>query len=127
MIDHAKLRTRSIGFRIREADFGILQALAERQHKSLAEWCRDNLVELADRPAGKPVEQALLAEVIALRTIVANLIYAFTGEGKVTREQMLAFVDRADKTKLRRAMEFLSQILQNGESGISVEPPQGLE
>jgi hypothetical protein len=51
------------------------------------ERCRDVLLELADHPIGKPIGQALLAEVIALRTIVANLIYSFTSEGKVTREQ----------------------------------------
>ncbi len=120
-------RSKSIGVKVSEADCATFQALAEREHKPLAEWCRDILLDLAGHPAGKPVEQALLAEVIALRTIVANLIYAFTREGKVTREQMLAFVDRADKTKLMRATELLSQILRNGESGISVEPPQGPE
>ena len=120
-------RSKSIGVKVSEADCTTLQALADREHKPLAEWCRDTLLHFVGHPAGKPVEQALLAEVIALRTIVANLIYAFTKEGKVTREQMLAFVDRADKTKLRRATEFLSQILGNGQSGISVEPPHGSE
>lgn len=53
---------------------------------------------------------------IALRTIVANVIYAFTAEGTVTAEQMRAFIERADGTKSKRAFEVLSQI------GHSVKP-----
>jgi hypothetical protein len=69
-----------MGVRLTEADYSRLQALADAQGKLVGEWCRDVLLEPADHPAGKPIEQALLAEVIALRTIVANLIYSFTSE-----------------------------------------------
>ncbi len=44
-----------------------------------------------------------------------------------SHEQMLAFIERADKIKLRRAMEFRSQILRNGGSGIFMEPPEDPE
>ena len=54
-----------------------------------------------------------MAEVIGLRTIVGNLVYAFTSDGKVTREQMAGIVERADSTKIKRAIEFLVQV-QNG-------------
>jgi hypothetical protein len=49
------------------------------------------------------------------------LIYTFTNDGKVTREQMAAFVERADKTKLRRAAELLSKVSANGTSAL-LEP-----
>jgi hypothetical protein len=47
------------------------------------------------------VEQTLLAEVIALRTIAAN--FHLGGEGKVTSEQLHAFIERADSTESKRA------------------------
>jgi hypothetical protein len=69
--------------------------------------------ELAKNPAGthRPTDQALLGEFIALRTIVANLVYALTDGGKVTAEQMRAFVERADQTKLKWATDLLSRFV----------------
>lgn len=115
-------RSNSIGVKVTEADFAMLQALAKKEGKPLAEWCRDALVEFARHPAGAPIEQALLAEVIALRTIVSNLIYTFGSDGKVTPQQMTAFIDRANKTKLNRAAEFLSEVHKRQESPVLEEP-----
>ena len=113
MQDRSQFRTKSIDVRVSESDFARLQTLAETSGKPLGEWCREVLLKVADHPTGTPVEQALLAEVIGLRTIVGNLVYAFTSDGKVTREQMASIVERADSTKIKRAVEFLVQV-QNG-------------
>ncbi len=112
-------RSKSIGVKVSEQDFATLQALAEREGKPLAEWCRDVLMQIARHPTGTPIEQALLAEVIALRTIVGNLVYALASDGKVTPQQMAAFIDRADKNKLKRAVEFLTQVQEGLEDPIS--------
>jgi uncharacterized membrane protein YebE (DUF533 family) len=99
-----RLRTRSIGVRVTEADFARLHALAEAQGKVLGEWARDALLALAQHPAGTAVEQTLLAEAVALRTVVAKLIFAFTSDGRVT------YMERADKVKLKRAIEILERL-----------------
>ena len=126
MPDRSLFLSKTIGVRVTEDDYASLQALAEAQGKPVGEWCRDVLLELARNPGGKPkpIDQALLAEVIALRTIVANLTYAFTSDGKVTREQMLAVIDRADKTKLKRAAELLAQVCRNGDPKIEPQGPE---
>jgi hypothetical protein len=122
MHDRSQLRTKSVGLRVTEPDYARLQSLADAHGQSLGEWCRDTLVAIANHPFGTPIEQALLSELIALRTIVANLVYAFTSEGKITRDQMTAFIERADKTKLKRATELLSKIRQNRTAQSNVEP-----
>jgi hypothetical protein len=122
MHGRSKFRTKSVGLRVTEADHARLQSLADACGQPLGEWCRDTLVAIANHPSGTPIEQALLSEIIALRTIVANLVYAFTSEGKITREQMVAFIERADKTKLKRATELLSKIRRNGTAQSNVEP-----
>jgi hypothetical protein len=124
--DRSQFRSKSVGLRVTEADHARLQSLADAHGKSLGEWCRDTLLAVADHQNGTPIEQALLSELIALRTIVANLVYTFTNDGKVTREQMTAFIERADKTKLRRAAELLSKVNSNGTSVLS-EPSSGRE
>lgn len=107
-------RTRSIGTKVSEEEYARLEGCASDKQQSISEWSRDTLLTAANSAQGPPREQAVLAEVIALRTIVANLIYAFTSEGKVTAEQMRAFIERADNTKAKRATEILSQIGQTG-------------
>lgn len=52
----------------------------------------------------------------SLRVILANLTYAFTREGKVTAEQMRAFIDRANSAKAKRAAETLSQLGPDGKN-----------
>ena len=122
MRGRSEFRSKSVGVRVTEADHARLQSLADACGQSLGEWCRHTLVAIANHPSGTPIEQALLSEIIALRTIVANLVYAFTSEGKITREQMVAFIERADKTKLKRATELLSKIRRNGTGESNVEP-----
>jgi hypothetical protein len=126
MPDRSLFLNKTIGVRVTEADYARLQALADAEGKPVGEWCRDVLLDLAqntgDKP--KPIEQALLAEVIALRTIVANLTYAFTSDGKVTREHMLAVIDRADKTKLKRATDLFAQVSRNGDPKVESQDPE---
>lgn len=107
-------RTRSVGTKVSAEEYGRLEACARDSQLSISEWCRQALLARANAVQGSPSEQAILGEVIALRTIVANLIYAFTSEGKVSAEQMRAFIERADGTKSKRATEILSQIGRTG-------------
>ena len=103
-------RTRSVGTKVSQDEYARLEACAANEQLSISEWSRQALLAAANVVQGSPAEKTILAEVIALRTIVANLIYTFTSEGKVTAEQMRAFIERADGTKSKRATELLSQI-----------------
>ncbi len=100
-----------------------MEACAHDTQQSISEWSRQALLAAANLGRCSAGEQAILAEVIALRTIVANLIYAFTSEGKVTAEQMRAFIERADGTKSERATEILSQIGRSGKPGAGNKTP----
>jgi len=103
-------RTRSVGTKVSAEEYDRLEACARDNKLSISEWSRKALLAAANVGQISAGDQAILGEVIALRTIVANLIYAFTTEGKVSAEQMRAFIERADGTKSKRAVEILSQI-----------------
>jgi len=107
-------RTRSIGTKVTAQEYARLEACARDNQMSISEWSRQALLAAANLGRCSVGEQTILAEVIALRTIVANLIYTFTSEGKVTADQMRAFIQRADGTKFKRAMELLLQAGQYG-------------
>jgi predicted RNA-binding Zn ribbon-like protein len=116
-------RTRSVGTKVSQEEYARLEACAADKQLSISEWSRQALLAAANVVQGSPGEKAILAEVIALRTIVANLIYAFTSEGKVTAEQMRAFIERADGTKAKRATELLSQIGRSGKPDAGNKTP----
>ncbi len=71
-------RTRSVGTKVSQDEYARLEACAADKQLSISEWSRQTLLAAANAFEGTAGEQAILAEVIALRTIVANLIYTFT-------------------------------------------------
>jgi len=115
-------RTHSVGTRVTAEEYARLEACARERQLSISEWSRRALLDAANTVQASGGERAILAEVIALRTIVANLIYYFTAEGKVTADHMRAFIERADSSKSKRAMELLSQIGGSGKPDAESKP-----
>jgi hypothetical protein len=99
-----QLRSRTVGCKVTEEEYARLSAEAERANKSLGEWSREVLLgEAGNRPPSVP-EQAVMAEVLALRTILLNLHFAVATGGTITPEQMQKFIERADEEKNRKAL-----------------------
>ena len=88
MLDRSRFRTKSIGVRVTETDFARLKTLADAQGKPMGEWCREVLLAIAEGPEPRPGEQTLLAEVLALRTILLNLFYDLSGGGEIHADRM---------------------------------------
>lgn len=73
--------------------------------ETISEWARRVLLRAA-MPA--PGETAVLAELLALRTIVLNLHFAFSKGEPLTREVMQELIEQADQDKVRLAEERLA-------------------
>lgn len=116
MVKPPALRTRSIGAKVTDEEYARLQELAGGQ--PLSEWMRDVLLSQGEgalagaAPAGETVAagtRILLAEVLALRTMLLNLFYALARGERITSEQVQGIIDRADADKLARAVEALEK------------------
>lgn len=103
-----QLRNRTVGCKMTEAECERLIAVAEREGATLSEWCRDVLLRHAN--GWKPIaaEQTMLAEVIALRTILLNALYKLAQGEALTPEEMQKLIERADQDKFRKARERLA-------------------
>jgi len=66
-------RRKSIGTKVSEEEYAKLEALAGG--RALGEWVREVLLRELDGGQARPAEQTLLAEVLALRTILLNAFY----------------------------------------------------
>ncbi len=103
------LRTKSISTKVTDEEYAQFEALAGEQ--TISGWARDVLLT-ATKP--KSVEQTVLAEVLALRTILLNLHFAVSQGQALTAEDMRQLIERADQNKLSKAQERLAEATTGG-------------
>jgi len=107
------LRTKSIGTKVTEEEYAELERTAQTGGKTLGEWCREVMLASVNghgttsQPSGGLEAQALMAELVALRTIMLNVLFKQANGESVTAEQMQKLIERADADKLKKAMERL--------------------
>ena len=103
------LRTKSISTKVTDEEYAQFEALAGEQ--TISEWARDVLLKAAKPNAG---EQTVLAEVLALRTILLNLHFAVSQGQTLTAEDMQKLIERADQGKLSKAQQRLAEAATGG-------------
>ena len=74
------LRVKSVGTKVSEAEYRLLESRAEASGQTLSEWVRDMLLGSSVDGGTMAVERAILAEVMAMRTILLNFMLK-VGEG----------------------------------------------
>jgi hypothetical protein len=102
------LRTKSVGTKVSEAEFAMLEERARANGQTLSEWVRDVLLSAPAEP-GAEASEIVLAEVLALRTLFLNLQFRTSngghGQGPMTEAEMRGLIERADAVKGDRARE----------------------
>lgn len=99
----ATLRTRCLSTKITEAEYRTFQRLA--RDRSVSEWARETLQHRATR---RDLEEVLVAELMALRTILVNLLFAVGSGAPPTVDAMRQIIERADEDRFHKAQERLS-------------------
>jgi hypothetical protein len=94
----ASRRTKSISTKVTPEEYARIHALAGDQ--PISEWVRAALVKAADASAADSI---VLAELLALRTILLNLHFHLCGGVSVTTETMQRLIERADRDKRQQA------------------------
>lgn len=103
------LRTKSISTKVTDEEYAQFEALAGEQ--TISEWARDVLLRATKPNAG---EQTVLAEVLALRTILLNTHFAIAQGRTLTAEEMLQLIERADQNKLSKSRQRLAEATTGG-------------
>ena len=100
----ASRRTKSIGTKVTPEEYARIQTLAGEQ--PISEWVRTALLKAADH---SPAESIVLAELLALRTILLNLHFHLCGGTPLTAETMQRLIERADHDKRQLAEARLTE------------------
>src|SRR5208282_4146093 len=95
-------RRKSIGTKVSEEEYARLEALAGG--RAISEWVREGLLRELDGGQARPAEQ----RVLALRTFLLNAFYWLAEREKLTAEELQSFIDRADASKVQKAIERLA-------------------
>jgi hypothetical protein len=108
---------RSVGTKLTEAEYARLEGLAQQEGLRLSEWLRQALLEEAGSGGARPsvAEETLLGEVLALRTILLNVLYKLAQGEKLGAEEMQTLIERADRDKGKKAAERLAAGAAGGE------------
>jgi hypothetical protein len=103
------LRTKSVGTKVSEAEFAVLEEHARVNRLTLSEWVREVLLSA---PAAKGIDasEVALAELLALRSLFLNLQFRTAGQSPLTEAEVRGLIERADATKMLRARERLEAL-----------------
>jgi hypothetical protein len=101
----ATRRTRSLSTKVTDVEYELAANAAAPL--TISEWARKMLLQ-AVRP--DPMVTALLAELLALRTILLNLHFALAEGKTVTADFMNALIERADHDKWKKVDDRLAAI-----------------
>jgi hypothetical protein len=104
------LRTKSISTKVTYEEYAQFEASACDQ--TISEWARDVLLK-ATKPTASE-QTVVLAEVLALRTILLNVHFAVSQGRTLTAEEMQQLIERADQNKLSKARQRLAEISTGG-------------
>jgi predicted nucleic acid-binding Zn ribbon protein len=96
-------RTKSISTKVTDQEYAQFEALAGEQ--TISEWAREVLLKAA-KPS--PEDQIIVAEVLALRMVLLNVLFSIANHEPVTTEDMQEIINRADARKLAKALELLT-------------------
>jgi hypothetical protein len=107
------LRTKSVGTKVSEAEFALLEERARGAGMRLAEWVREALLAAPVEPvAGSGVDsgEVALSEILALRSLLLNLHFRAAKGEPVAEAEMRGLIERADGTKIERARERMEAV-----------------
>ena len=102
-------RTKSIATRLTDAEYAEIESAAARAGRKVAEWLREAALAQA-RTTGeeKATDTVLLAELMALRSLIVNL-FAVASKGSLSDETLRRIAAYADAIKDQKAEELLAR------------------
>ena len=103
------LRTKSVGTKVSEAEFALLEERARGAGMRLAEWVREALLS-APVESGVDSGEVAVGEVLALRSLLLNLHFRAAKGEAIPEPEMRGLIERADETKMQRARERIAAV-----------------
>jgi hypothetical protein len=92
------LRTKSIGFKVSEEEYALLETAAQADGRTLGEWCREAILRGGSASDAERHDPAL-AEIIGVRLLLVNVLGPLAAGEKMTPERFNQLLDQISETK----------------------------
>ena len=104
-------RTRSVGTKLSDEEYAQLESLAAARGVTPGEWVRERVLEAFGQPAAEATvaERTVHSEVLALRTILINIVYNQANGHEIAPERMRELIAKAGAGKVEKALERLQR------------------
>jgi hypothetical protein len=112
-------RVKQTGTRLTEAEFAEVEAAAAGEGTNISAWIRDAILARLHAAQGANTDPVLLAELMAIRTLILNL-FAAASKGPLSDESLRKMLVYADSVKQQKADEFLVKLKAGG----GTKPPK---
>jgi hypothetical protein len=106
------LRTKSISTKVTKEEYAHFEILAGDQ--TISEWVRETLLRAVEP---SPAELTIVAELLALRMILMNILFTTANREQLTSTAMDDIIKRADAGKLAKAMDRLMSATRGPQRG----------
>lgn len=103
------LRTKSIGFKVSEAEYAQLETAAQQSGQTLGEWCREAILRGGSASDAERRDPAL-AEIIGVRLLLVNVLGPVAAGEKVTAEKFNQLLDQISEAKHQLAAKLQPQV-----------------
>lgn len=108
------LRSKSVTTKLTEPEYARIVQMAGASNRNISEWLRECLFrECLFREFGQSTSAAehevMLAEILALRTIILNLSFRTNAGEKLSQQDVLDLIRRADQDKTQKAQQRLHE------------------
>jgi len=117
------LRVKSVGTKVSEAELRVLESRAAAAGLTLSEWVRDVLLGSSVEMGTMAAERAILAEVMAMRSILLNFMLKLGAGQPIPEKVSRELIAWADGNKMRRALEVLAKS-STREERMQTAPPE---
>jgi hypothetical protein len=114
------LRTKSIGFKVSEEEYALLETAAQASGRTLGEWCREVILRGGSASDAERHDPAL-AEIIGVRLLLVNVLGPVAAGEKVTAEKFNQLLDQISEAKHQLAAKLQPQVSEKSQP----EKPSG--
>src|SRR5271154_4104063 len=102
------LRTKSIGFKVSEEEYGQLETAAQADGRTLGEWCREGILREGSASDAERHDPAL-AEIVGVRLLLVNVLRPLAAGEKLAPEAFDKMLDQISEVKHELAAKLQQQ------------------
>jgi hypothetical protein len=103
------LRSKSVTTKITEPEYERIVQMAGASNRNISEWLRECLFREFGQSTSTAEHEVILAEVLALRSIIMTLSYQTNAGEKLSEQDMNDLIRRSDHDKIQKAQQRLHE------------------